>query len=155
MAVTQEQSIERAAVTAEPRQKLFTTEQHGRVRASHFHFTQGAAAGDAGSLAELITLPPGRLRLLSVRGANGVLGTGRTLDIGHLGYTDADTAVGAVAADPDAFSADTAVATAGTFDLLIDAVVHSKDGFVLTAQINDGTLPAAGTLSGFVLYVVD
>jgi len=61
-----------------------------------------------------------------------------------------------VAADPDAFNANVAVATAGASTVQHqDASLETPGGFVLTAQINDGTFDDAKSLKGFVLYAVD
>ena len=93
------------------------------------------------------------MRVLYAVVTNSALGSSRTMDLGHLGANDADG--NAIAADPDAFSADTAVATAGTTTIQINSQLTTKDGFVLAAQINDGTIPDGATLSGYVCYVID
>jgi len=138
-----------------------THEWAGRVRMAFFEFTQGAAAGDAGSLAYLVKLPAGKVRVLLPlsRIANSALGTSRTMDLGWAAYTNDDGT--AVAADPngldDGIDASAAAATnpGGTIGGHETKLFESQAGVVLTAQINDGTIPAAATLKGYFLYVQD
>lgn len=152
MAITTEKSAQLIKTDAEPRQFLGTTDLHGRVRMASFDFTQGAANGDAGSLAVCCTLPAGRVRLIDIEAIHDAMSTGRTLDWGHAGY---DTKSATVAADPDAFAADLSVATAGTKRSFVNQVIDSTQGFRLTAQINDGTLLAGKKISGVARYVLD
>lgn len=162
MAVTQEQStqISNPLATTPPTLNN-ANEDHGKVRIKRFNFTQGASAGDAGSLAELVTLPPGSVRVLLhlSRVAFSAMGASRTMDLGWLAYTDQDG--DAVAADPNGLDDGVDVSSAGS---VIPAgtvggdetyLFQSNDGVTITAQINDGTLPAAGTLDGVIAYVVD
>lgn len=137
---------------ATPRTMNEPHEDRGRVRVKAFDFTQ-AGSGTAGDEALLAQMDAGKIRILQVTVTNSALGAARTLDLGHQGYSPLTGA--AVAADPDAFSADTAVATAGTNTIVVNSVVEAKDTWTLSAQINDGTIPDAATLNGYVLYVVD
>lgn len=137
---------------ATPRTMNEPHEDRGRVRVKAFDFTQ-SGAGTAGDEALLVSMDAGKVRILQAVVTNSALGTSRTMDLGHRGYTPLTGA--AVAADPDAFSADTAVATAGTNTININSVIEAKDTWVLSAQINDGTIPDAATLNGYILYVVD
>jgi hypothetical protein len=145
-------STQYANTQATPRVMNATHEDRGRVRVKAFDFTQ-SGAGTAGDQALLAQIEAGAVRILAATVTNSALGSARTMDLGHLGAADANGT--AIAADPDAFSADTAVATAGTNTIQINSQITTKDGFVFAAQINDGTIPDAATLSGYVLYVID
>lgn len=155
MAVTQEQSTQVAASEASPNTPVATYDWDGKVRRQYFEFTQGAAAGDATSLAELVKLPPGKLRVFlpSSRIYFSAMGTSRTMDLGHLAYTDLDG--DAVAADPNDLDDGVDVSSAGSLNPAGTIGTHetklfeSQDGVTLTAQINDGTIPAAATISGW------
>jgi len=155
MAVTTENSTQLAAASANPPVANDPRDWESPLRLLHFTFTQGAAAGDAGSIAQLVRLPPGQVRLIPSlsRISFSTLGASRTIDLGHAAYTSLDGT--AVTADPDAIEADVDGASGGsavptTNDTL---ALDSRDGIVLTAQVNDGTLPAGATLSGHFVYV--
>ena len=129
-----------------------------KVRFAHFEFTQGAAAGDAGSTADLVKLPAGNVRLLPGMSKvyHSALGASRTLDIGHPAYTGADGV--AVAADDDAFTAAGAldVSSAGT-NVAFDAAVRkfdmfSRGGITVQGIVQGGTIPAGATIFGYVAY---
>jgi hypothetical protein len=161
MAVTTEYSTEYAAAVNATQTPVMVNQWHGRLRIQTFNFTQGAAAGDATSLAVLCKLPPGKCRIilpLSYVGASA-MGTSRTMDLGHLAYSDLDG--DAVAADPDDLDADIDVSAAttttpgGTLGAGENKLYESQDGVSITAQINDGTIPAAATITGFFAYVID
>ena len=133
----------------------------GRIRIGFFTFVQGSDAGDAGSTANLIKIPAGKVRLLLPlsRVHSSALGSSRTMDLGWIAYTN-DAGV-AVAADPngldDGVDVSSAVAfnPAGTVGTHETVLFESREGVVLTAQVNDGTLPAAATIGGYFAYVVD
>lgn len=153
MAVTNEKS---AQLADNYRGKTFDDE---KVRFAFFEFTQGAAAGDAGSTAELVHLPAGNVRLLPhlSKVFHSALGTSRTLDIGHKAYTGADGA--AEAADDDAFTAAGAldVSAAGT-NVAFDAAVRKFDMFSrgkiqVEGIVQGGTIPAGATIFGYVAYL--
>jgi hypothetical protein len=145
-------STQYANTQATPRVMNSTHEDRGRVRVKAFDFEQ-SGAGVAGDQAFLCQMEAGAIRILSAVVKHSALGSARTLDLGHDGAEDADG--NAIAADPDAFSADTAVATAGTATITINNQITTKGGFVLAAQINDGTIPDQATLNGYVTYVID
>ena len=138
-----------------------THEWMGRFRIGFFTFTQGSSAGDAGSYAYLIKLPAGKVRLMlsMSRVHSSALGSSRTMDLGWTAYTDDDG--DAVAADPNGLddgvdvSSAVAFAPAGTVVTHETKLFESKEGVVLTAQVNDGTLPAAATIGGHFVYVID
>jgi len=145
-------STQYANTQATPRVMNATHEDRGRVRVKAFSWTQ-VGTGTAADQQLLCQMEAGAVRILSVSVTFSAFGSGRTLDFGHLGATDADGA--AIAADPDAFSADQAVASAGTAVIEINNQITTKDGFVFAGQVNDGTQPAAATLTGYVTYVID
>lgn len=161
MAVTTENSDEYARIVAVPGKVNPTHAWHGRMRIGYFNFTQGAAAGDAGSVARLIKLPAGKVRVILPlsRIAFDALGAARTMDLGWEAYTNDDGT--AVAADPNGLDDGVDVSGAGSVNPAGTVGDHetylfeSQDGVVLTAQFNDGTIPAATNVSGYFIYVVD
>ncbi len=152
MAITTQSSTEYANQVADPVVKQPPSVLNGRVRHSKFSFTQ-SGIGDAGSIAQLVELPAGLMEIVRIYIAWTALGASRTLDLGHLAFVDqnGDT----VAADPDAFSNGEDVSSAGNLDLVVGSTLESEAGWVLTAQINDGTIPDADTLDGYILTVSD
>lgn len=138
---------------ADPRVLNEVNEDRGRVRVKAFDFEQ-SGSGSAGDLVLLASMDAGKSRILQAVLTNSAFGSGRTLDLGHQGYVPL---VGSsnVAPDPDAFSDGLDVSAAATNVIHINKVVAAKDAFVLTAQINDGTIPANAKLSGYIMYVVD
>lgn len=161
MATTTQDSAQLANSAAEPRVMNPTTDAHGRLRFARFSFTQ-SGAGDAGSIARLVRLPKGRVRVILPlsRVAFSAMGASRTMDVGWESYAEADGS-GDVAADPNGLDDGVDVSSAGAVvpggtlggdeTLLFDTLA----GVVLTAQINDGTIPDGATLSGHVAYVMD
>ncbi len=162
MAITTENSTQFANTLADPRVQNDTHEAHGRLRFARFNFTQGAAAGDAGSIARLVKLPKGKVRVVLPlsRVAHSALGASRTLDLGWEAHV-ADDGSGDVAADPNGLDDGVAVNIAGAFTpggtLGGDEtkLFESLDGVVVTGQVNDGTIPAGATLDGYLAYVMD
>ncbi|MBO6784455.1 MAG: hypothetical protein JJ899_14465 [Alphaproteobacteria bacterium] len=162
MAITTENSTQYGNTVADPRVMNPTQEAHGRLRVARFNFTQGASAGDAGSIARLVRLPKGKVRVILPlsRVAFSALGASRTLDMGWEAYRT-DEGSGEVAADPNGMddgvdvSSAGAVVPGGTVGGDETVLFESLDGVVLTAQINDGTIPAAATLDGYLVYVMD
>lgn len=158
MAVTTQNSTEYANSITTPVTKQAPSVLHGRKRIALFTHVQ-SGAGDAGSLALLAKLPAGVVRVLGAHINIEALGASRTLDLGHGGYTDADGA--AVSADRDAFFADVDVSSA------VDAFkraggasaagvsIESKEGFVVSAQVNDASFPDTKKLNGWIEYVID
>lgn len=159
MAVTTEQSTQVANAEATPPVKNPAYNEGGDLKVLYFNFTQGDAAGDANSTADLLNMPPGKYRILLDQSnvTNSAFGASRTLDVGYTAYTNYDGT--AVTADEDAFvtAADVSAAatTALTESLAAGAdrtfFVDSKEGFVLQAKCEGGTLPASATLKGYVV----
>lgn len=83
MAITNEKSSQMAKLTASPKQTLSLPEYGGKLRIVRFDHTQGPAAGDVGSTADLIPLPAGArvLGLWSWAKYSG-FGAGRDVSIG-------------------------------------------------------------------------
>ncbi len=162
MAVTTEKSTQETARTASPPTKMAGHEYNGQMRIFRFDFTQGAAAGDANSLANLVTLPPGRYRLLKrlcIINCSA-FGAARTLDIGFLAHTKQDgTAVSAsidTIADGLDVSALATLACGGAANALTadpDILFDSKEGVTIQAKCLGDTLPAAATLKGEFVVV--
>ena len=157
MAVTTENSTEYGELILDPPTIQTSDEYTGKTRVFKFTFTQGAAAGDANSLANLTLLPAGRWAVLT--GLSKVkfdaFGSGRTLDIGHTGYTEPDGT--AVTADVDAFADGIDVENAGTS--FMDAgdgmvrVIDAVNPVVIQAKVLGNTIPAATKVFGFIVAI--
>ena len=141
MAITTENSTQYARTVATPSKKVTVPDWHARLRFMFFEFAQGSSAGDAGSIARLIRLPAGRCRVILPlsRLSCTAMGSSRTMDLGWEAYTNEDGT--AVVADPNG--------------LHETKLFDSQDGVVITAQINDASLPAADTIDGWFAYGVD
>ena len=170
MAVTNEYSDQLtkiypvAAGSTNPAEPVEAHELGGRKRVAVFEFTQGAAAGDATSTAELIELPGGTQRILADESKvyYSAFGSARTLAIGYRAYTNADGT--AVAESSTALNAATSVASAGSFNVGAAlqvaasggmATYDSRDGITIFGTVAGGTIPAAATIKGHITYVVD
>lgn len=161
MAVTQEKSDQITNQEASPPVMAGVDTLRGKLKILRFTYTQGAAAGDAGSLSELVKVPAGVVRVFLAlsRITTSAFGAARTMDIGWLAYTDTDGA--AVAADPngldDGVDVSSAVSFAPTGTVGEDEtyLFESNGGVTLTAQTNDATIPAAATINGYFVYVQD
>lgn len=153
MAVTNTQSAELALTRKDFRG------DGGKTRYLYFKATQGAAAGDAGSTFDLGRLPFGSVRILP--GASlitcSALGASRTLDIGHRAYETRGGVDSTVEAeDLDALVANVDVSSAIASVKLSSVIkfdLHSRSGVLLVAQVNDGTIPIAAVLEGYIAYV--
>lgn len=161
MAITNELSDQAKKVVATPPLNVATHEWHGRVRQAYFNFTQGAAAGDANSTAQLIYLPNRPVRLLMADSwvYHSAFGAARLLDIGWAAYEDKDG--NQVAEDLDGLAAGLDVAAAGTktpqgvVGGAETKVFLSKGGVWIMAQVRGGTIPAGAQLEGVFKYVTD
>lgn len=161
MAVTTQTATQYANSQAEPRVMNPTHEAHGRLRVARFNFTQ-SGTGDAGSVARLVKLPKGKVRTILPlsRLAFSAHGASRTLDFGWEAY-QADDGSGVVAGVPNGLddgvdvSSAGAVVPGGTVGGDETVLFESLGGVVLTAQINDGTIPDSATIDGTVVYVMD
>jgi hypothetical protein len=159
MAVTTEKSTQVSNKTATPPVNNPAYNEGGDLKVFYFSFTQGSAAGDANSTADLLTMPPGKYRILLDQGnvTCSAFGASRTLDLGYTAYTNYDGT--AVTADEDGFisAADiSAAATVATSEALAAGAdrtyfVDSKEGFTLRAKCAGGTIPVGATLKGYVV----
>ncbi|WP_435310647.1 hypothetical protein [Primorskyibacter sedentarius] len=163
MAVTNEKSTQLNNVDAAPPVANPAYNDGGRLRVKFFDFTQGAAAGDAGSTVDLVKLPAGKCRVLGALSFIewSAFGASRVLDIGYTAHTDTDGAT--VAANAVALDNDINVASAGSAAMGSDAAVNlgkslelnSKSGVTIQAACAGGTIPAGARLVGYVVYVQD
>lgn len=163
MAVTTQKSTQETNRTAVPQVQGTTQELHGRIRIAYFNFTQ-SGAGDANSLVNLVTLPPGKVRLLKPSSVFicSAFGAARTLDIGFLAHTKLDGTAVAASIDTILDGADVSAAAgvacgADTNGLGTDPTIlfDSKEGVTIQAKVLGDTIPDAATLKGYFQYVVD
>lgn len=162
MAVTTEYSAEYTNMTAKPPVLADAAVSYGKLRLLQFTFTQGAAAGDAGSSAALVKLPAGKVALIGAlsRIECSAFGAARTLDIGWDAYKDKNGT--AVVADDNGLTDNLDVSAAAAADLTQLAVLgggikvfESLNGVVLRATVAGGTIPIAATLKGYVVVSVE
>lgn len=158
--MTTQDSAERASMIAHPPVVQRANVIHGKVRIMAFNFTQ-VGTGTAASIARLVDLPSGRVTYLA--GSSffkwSAMGSARVMDIGWAAYRDKSGVV--VAASLNGIHDDLNVAAAGSSVALHSALVNgykefeSSTGVTITAQVNAGTLPAAATINGYVMYTVE
>ena len=161
MAVTQQKSTQIQNLEAQPPVGIPTTDWKGVLRVARFSFAQAGEAGDAGSLAELVKLPAGNIRVLLSESfiAFSAMGASRTMDLGWLAYQTPEGV--AQAADPNGLDDGVSVVNAGT--VVPGGTVQgdetflfqSKAGVTLTAQINDGNVGIGETIDGYFVYIQD
>ena len=160
MAVTTQQSAQLALINGDPRRPNPVHDWAGRLRLALFDFTQ-TGAGDAGSIAELVKLPAGHVRLILPLSRIGfsAMGASRTLHVGWAAHADHEGTP--VAADPDGLDAAVDVSAAGSVNPSGTVgggetmLFAAQEGLVITAQVNGGTIPNGATLKGYFVYVVD
>ena len=163
MAVTTEQSTQVTNQNA-ANAHLEPNEIQGRLRVAFFDFTQGAAAGDANSTMDLIHLPAGRVRVMSKLSyiTSSAFGASRVLDIGYTAHTDQGGT--AVTADPDAIADGLDVSAAADLQMgdstttgvaATTLLLNGQDRVLIQSIVTGGTIPAAATLNGFLVYVND
>lgn len=128
---------------------------HGNVYQVSFSYkneTGGTLA--AGTKIGLAQLPAGAVAIHGLSQAkHSALGASRTLDIGHEAYKDKDNAD--VAEKLDLLLDGANVSGAGTVSLNLQGPAYkaeSKEGIVITAQVNGGTIPANATIDGVILF---
>lgn len=159
MAVTNESSTEYLKTTDPRTYGSLTPEQAPKdIKFVPFTFTQGAAAGDATSTAQLAFLEGGRFVVLPKLSFIdwSAFGAARVLDIGLSAYTDEDG--NTVAAAPTAFDEDIDVSAAGRAAMGSDIaavtggrfLVKSRSGVTIVATVAGGTIPAGATLTGYL-----
>lgn len=168
MAVTAEKSAVLTKMDDSPQDLVTPREWLGRVRYIRVNFTQGTAAGDANSTADLARLPQGRVLVIGALSEifHDAFGAGRTFDVGHTGYTQRDgTSKSAIV---DFFADGKDVSAAGSFNL--DNVDHDSDNgldkdqskdfdsrerIVIQGKVLGGTIPAGTKIWGHIAVVVD
>lgn len=164
MAVTNEKSAEFTDHSASPAKNIPVHKWGGRLRARYFKFTQGAAAGDINSTAELVRMPAGNVRILGQLSHVyfSDMGTGTTMDIGHRAYTKQDgttqaesEAFFASAVDVAAAAGSTTLAEAAAAGVAAMPLITSRDGFDIFAKIEGSTIAAGSVIEGVVVYIVD
>ena len=169
MPVTNEKSLQINNLEAQPPVGIPSTDWKGVKRIMRFEFTQGAAAGDIGSTADLVKLPAGNIRVLLAECwmHHSAFGASRTLDIGWTAYKTPEGVD--VDADADAFVDGLSVATASDelwgsanqgasangLGLDSTVLVQSFSGVTVQAVVAGGTIPAGATLTGYVTYLQD
>lgn len=154
MAITNEVSAEAAIEAAGGVGRLSDASGGGKVHLAYFSFTQGAAAGDANSTADLRKLPPGRVRIVGSMShiAFSAFGAARTLDIGYTAYVDEDGET--VAAVVDALVDGADVSAAGSANMSGNPLLESRAGVTVQAKVLGGTIPAGATLEGVIAYCI-
>jgi hypothetical protein len=157
-----ENSTEYGNTVASPPRRNRPDQQHGRVRIASITHTQAAQGAD-GSTVNLCVIPPGRgriLKRLSFLQASA-LGSTRTMDIGHTGWTKMDGTEQAAVADVISDGVDVSSATAAALGVGTNAddspviVYDSKDPITIQMLIAGGTLDAGETFDGYIAYVTD
>ena len=162
MAVTTESSPQVSNSSAVPPVANPVHDNGGRLRVQYFLFTQGAAAGDANSLANLIKLPQGTIRVYPQLSSlkRSAFGAGRTLDVGVTAHKDLDLADVSAVVDSlvdglDVSAAGTALMGTGT-NAKQSILVKNGDGkATVQAKVLGDTIPAGATLEGFIVYSHD
>ena len=159
--MTQQKSTQIQNLEAQPPVGIPTTDWKGSLRFARFSFEQVDEAGAAGSLAELVRLPAGNIRVILGLSyvAFSAMGASRTMDLGWLAYETPEGV--AMVADPNGL--DDGVPVSGAGSVTPDGTVQgdetflfqSKAGVTLTAQINGGQLGIGETLNGYFAYVQD
>lgn len=158
MGITTQNGTEYAVQVAQDGSRNHANLQHGKKRIAVFHVVQDGA-GDANSKWNLCRLPAGAVRVLGIHSNISALGSSRTLDLGHTGYTGMDGV--AVVAAEDAFVAALDVSSAvDAFKRVGGAtaagvLIQSKDGFVVQAKVEGGGIDTGETYNGWVEYVTD
>lgn len=137
--------------------RQFPVDDYGKLRLMHFSVNP-TVIGDAGSTAQLLKLPHGRIRIIPQlsRFWNGVFGASRVLNIGHAAYTK-EMGVDE-AANVSAFVAANDVSGAGTAKVLGTTRKYdmfSRKGITVTAQVTGGTWPIGIVLEGFLAVVTE
>lgn len=165
MAVTNEKSTQVTNQDATPQVKNAKFEEGGMVKYLFFSFTQGVAAGDAGSTATLCRIPGGQGKVLPKLShiAWAAFGAARTLDVGIAAHTKRDGTTQSAQSDViddgrDVSSAGNGLMGAGTNGA--QSVAYDIGGTTgqvaradVVATVAGGTIPAGTTLTGWIAYV--
>lgn len=138
---------------AEAGQRQHASKWGGEVRRREFNVT--TIAGVADDTIGLIKLEAGPVNVVGIVLIDGwsAFGTSRTMNLGHEAYADVDENV--QAENLTAFDSARSVASAGSAEIWLNKPFSIKGTFTIVAQIQGGTIPAAATLKGYVLYVAN
>lgn len=139
--------------------RKYSNDRMAKIRLVHFEVAAPAVAGDAGSHADLVELPYGRIRILPHLSLvwGGAFGADRVLKVGHRAYekegsvTEAedDDALGSNV-DISAATVGVKIGTARKFD------IFSRKGVTIFGTVTGGTWPTnTGTLEGYIAYSAD
>lgn len=130
----------------------------GKIRLAHFTVPALAALADIGSTIRLCHLPPGRVRILPSlsRFSCSAYGAARTLSFGIEAYvaSDGKTAVAAIANDLANAIDVSAALSAAVLGTTIKKDYFSAKGIDVNCTNAGGTIPAGGTLEGFIAYEI-
>ena len=134
------------------RDRISTTELHGRVRVAYADFTSAAAQ----ETINMFKLPDGA-RIIGGRLNHAALGSSTTVSVGHAAYTQADGTVVALDVDEYKAAASSASATgsavASTTALGENSLVDAPDGLIVTATTAGAN--ATGLITVQMTYVLD
>ena len=134
------------------RDRISTTELHGRVRVAYADFTSAAAQ----ETINMFKLPDGA-RIIGGRLNHAALGSSTTVSVGHAAYTQADGTVVALDVDEYKAAASSASATgsavASTTALGENSLVDAPDGLIITATTAGAN--ATGLITVQMTYVLD
>ena len=134
---------------------------HGILHRSYFSYTHLAAAGAGTGEVNLVTLPPGRIRIFAhdSRLITSQTAASATMDVGYRAYTEPDG--DSIAEDDNAFEDNRDVATAATDAVLEFAgdgttddptVFNTRDGLTIFASVDSGNIETDDTIKGWISY---
>jgi hypothetical protein len=143
---------------------IFSAETTGQLKIALFEYTHSATAGAGTGEINLITLPPGRIIVisrLSVWGVSVAWAAASTNSIGTRAFTQPDGT--AVAASSAAFVSAVAVGAATVTDTVFALPaastgvggftrLNSQSGVVLFSTVAAGNITVGGTLNGHVVW---
>jgi len=140
--------------------RRYPIDDHGKLRFCYGKVTAAEALSANGTMA-LVTLPPGRVRIIPQlsRITTSAFGASRTLDVGYGAFQDRPSGTAdPVAADPDALIDGldvSAAVTAGVVGTLLKLDLYSLTGVVVQGTVLGGTFPAAGTVELLIAYLYE
>lgn len=132
-------------------------EDYAKLRYSWFDVVP-TVTGDANSTADLVVLPPGRVRVLPHMSAvwGGIFGASRLLDIGYRAFDKEQGLTEAEDLNELAVGLDVSAATANlAFGTIMKYDFFSRKGVTIAAQIRGGTWPTGIALRGKLAYLVE
>lgn len=162
MAVTTQNSTEYGNTQASPPRRNRPDQQGGRVRIVNITFAQ-SGIGDANSLLNLAMIPAGRGRILKEmsRIVWTAFGAGRTLDIGHTGWTKSDGTAQVAAVDVLQDGEDVAALGSTQLGEGTNASAEpslefdARTPITIQAKVLGNTIPDLATVKGYIVYVTD